>query len=57
MGTLIKENTSLGLAFTVTGLVHYPHSREHEGTQAEKVAENSTSRSKGSGKREALSLF
>jgi hypothetical protein len=38
MATLIKENTSLGLAYSFSGLVHYHHS-QHGTVQADMVLE------------------
>jgi hypothetical protein len=37
--TLIKENVSLGLAYSVRGLVHYNHGRKLGGMQADTVLE------------------
>ena len=39
MSTLIKENISLGLAYSFRGLVHYHYGGEHGGTQADTVLE------------------
>jgi hypothetical protein len=35
--TLIKENISLGLAYSFRGLVHYHHERKHGRIQADMV--------------------
>jgi len=37
--TLIKENISLGLAYSSQGLVHYHHGRKHGGLQTGMVLE------------------
>lgn len=37
MATLIKENTSLGLAYSFRGLVHYFHGEKHDSIQADTV--------------------
>jgi hypothetical protein len=37
--TLIKENISLGLAYSFRGLVSYHHSRKHGSMQADMVLE------------------
>ena len=37
--TLIKENISLGLAYSFRGLVHYHHGRKHGSVQADMVLE------------------
>jgi hypothetical protein len=39
MVTVIKENISLGLAYSFRCLVHYCHDREHGGVQADMVLE------------------
>jgi hypothetical protein len=41
---LIKENTSLGLAYSFRGLAHYPRGRKHAGRRhAREGAGSSTS--------------
>jgi len=37
--TLIKENGSLGLAYSFRGSVHYQHDRKHGGMQADVMPE------------------
>jgi hypothetical protein len=37
--TLMKENISLGLAYSFRGLVHYHHSGKHGNVQADMVLE------------------
>jgi len=37
--TLIKENISLGLLYSLRGLGHYCHGRKHGGRQADVVLE------------------
>ena len=37
--TLIKENISLGLAYSSRGLVHYHHGGKHGSVQADMVLE------------------
>ena len=37
--TLIKENISLGLAYSFRGSVHYHHGRKHGSMQADMVLE------------------
>jgi len=39
MTTLIKENISLGLAYSFRGSVHYHHGRKHGSVQADMVLE------------------
>jgi hypothetical protein len=39
MEALIKENISLGLAYSFRGLVHYCHSKKYGGMQANMVLE------------------
>lgn len=41
--TLIKESTSLKLAFSLGGLVYYQSDRKHGGTQADVVLEKQLS--------------
>lgn len=50
MATLRKYLIGAGLQFE--RLVHYPYSREHGGMQSNMVAENSTSESASSRKRD-----
>ena len=37
--TLIKENISLGLAYSFRGLVHYHHGEKHDSSEADMVLE------------------
>lgn len=37
--TLLKENISLGLAYSCTGLLHYHYSWEHDDMQADIMLE------------------
>ena len=38
-GNLTKDNISLGLAYSLRGLVHYHHGGKHGGVQADMVLE------------------